>query len=93
MVDPNYVVIASVDKKYLPPRKNGSPGKPRRCQFHNSATPNAQVTPKDETPKTSKVRRRSLKFWASPFVFFAWAFWELRVWALLVELGVAELRN
>ncbi len=25
MVDPNYVVIASVDKKYLPPRKNGRP--------------------------------------------------------------------
>jgi acetamidase/formamidase len=25
MVDPNYVVIASVDKKYLPPRKNGKP--------------------------------------------------------------------
>src|SRR3954447_5992249 len=25
MVDPNYVVIASVDKKYLPPRKNGAP--------------------------------------------------------------------
>jgi len=23
MVDPNYVVVASVDKKYLPPRKNG----------------------------------------------------------------------
>jgi hypothetical protein len=25
MVDPNYVVIASVDKKYLPPRKTGKP--------------------------------------------------------------------
>ncbi|HEX2686164.1 MAG TPA: acetamidase/formamidase family protein [Kofleriaceae bacterium] len=25
MVDPNYVVIASVDKKYLPPRKNKKP--------------------------------------------------------------------
>src|SRR3954466_6268741 len=25
MVDPNYVVIASVDKKYLPPRQNGKP--------------------------------------------------------------------
>ena len=25
MVDPNYVVIASVDKKFLPPRKNGKP--------------------------------------------------------------------
>jgi amidase len=25
MVDPNYVVIASVDKKYLPARKNGKP--------------------------------------------------------------------
>ena len=25
MVDPNYVVIASVDKKYLPPRKSGKP--------------------------------------------------------------------
>lgn len=25
MVDPNYVVIASVDKKFLPPRKNGRP--------------------------------------------------------------------
>ena len=25
MVDPNYVVIASVAKKYLPPRKNGKP--------------------------------------------------------------------
>ncbi|HYT74438.1 MAG TPA: acetamidase/formamidase family protein [Vicinamibacterales bacterium] len=25
MVDPNYVVIASVDKRYLPPRKNGRP--------------------------------------------------------------------
>ena len=25
MVDPNYVVIASVDKVYLPPRKNGKP--------------------------------------------------------------------
>jgi amidase len=25
MVDPNYVVIASVDKNYLPPRKNGRP--------------------------------------------------------------------
>jgi acetamidase/formamidase len=25
MVDPNYVVIASVDKQYLPPRKNGKP--------------------------------------------------------------------
>jgi amidase len=25
MVDPNYVVVASVDKKYLPPRKNGKP--------------------------------------------------------------------
>src|SRR3954466_9262826 len=25
MVDPNYVVIASVDKKYLPPRKSGRP--------------------------------------------------------------------
>ena len=25
MVDPNYVIIASVDKKYLPPRKNGKP--------------------------------------------------------------------
>ena len=25
MVDPNYVVIASVDKRYLPPRKNGKP--------------------------------------------------------------------
>jgi amidase len=25
MVDPNYVVIASVDKKYLPPRRNGKP--------------------------------------------------------------------
>jgi amidase len=25
MVDPNYVVIASVDKKYLPPRKNHKP--------------------------------------------------------------------
>src|SRR5258708_17630856 len=25
MVDPNYVVIASVDKKFLPPRKSGKP--------------------------------------------------------------------
>ena len=25
MVDPNYVIIASVDKKFLPPRKNGKP--------------------------------------------------------------------
>jgi len=25
MVDPNYVVIASIDKKFLPPRKNGKP--------------------------------------------------------------------
>jgi acetamidase/formamidase len=25
MVDPNYVVIASVDKQFLPPRKNGKP--------------------------------------------------------------------
>jgi amidase len=25
MVDPNYVVIAAIDKKYLPPRKNGKP--------------------------------------------------------------------
>jgi acetamidase/formamidase len=25
MVDPNYVVVASVDKKYLPPRKSGRP--------------------------------------------------------------------
>ncbi len=25
MVDPNYVVIASIDKKYLPPRKNNKP--------------------------------------------------------------------
>ena len=25
MVDPNYVVIASIDKKYLPPRQNGKP--------------------------------------------------------------------
>ncbi len=25
MVDPNYVVIASVDKKFLPPRQNGKP--------------------------------------------------------------------
>ena len=25
MVDPNYVIIASVDKRYLPPRKNGKP--------------------------------------------------------------------
>lgn len=25
MVDPNYVVIASIDKKYLPPRKDGKP--------------------------------------------------------------------
>jgi amidase len=25
MVDPNYVIVASVDKKYLPPRKNGKP--------------------------------------------------------------------
>ena len=25
MVDPNYVVIASVEKKYLPPRKSGKP--------------------------------------------------------------------
>jgi acetamidase/formamidase len=25
MVDPNYVVIASVDKKFLPPRRNGKP--------------------------------------------------------------------
>src|SRR3954465_1974834 len=25
MVDPNYVVIAAVDKRYLPPRKNGKP--------------------------------------------------------------------
>ena len=25
MVDPNYVIIASVDKKYLPPRKDGKP--------------------------------------------------------------------
>jgi acetamidase/formamidase len=25
MVDPNYVVIASIDKKYLPPRRNGKP--------------------------------------------------------------------
>jgi len=25
MVDPNYVIIASVDKKYLPPRKTGKP--------------------------------------------------------------------
>ena len=28
MVDPNYVVIASVDKKFLPPRKNGKPWNP-----------------------------------------------------------------
>jgi hypothetical protein len=25
MVDPNYVIIASVDKKFLPPRKNKKP--------------------------------------------------------------------
>src|ERR1044071_3752495 len=25
MVDPNYVIIASVDKRFLPPRKNGKP--------------------------------------------------------------------
>lgn len=25
MVDPNYVIIASIDKKYLPPRKNSKP--------------------------------------------------------------------
>jgi hypothetical protein len=25
MVDPNYVVVAAVDKRYLPPRKNGKP--------------------------------------------------------------------
>jgi hypothetical protein len=25
MVDPNYVVIAIADKKFLPPRKNGKP--------------------------------------------------------------------
>jgi amidase len=28
MVDPNYVVVASVDKKFLPPRKNGKPWNP-----------------------------------------------------------------
>lgn len=28
MVDPNYVVIASVDKRFLPPRKNGRPWNP-----------------------------------------------------------------
>jgi amidase len=25
MVDPNYVIIAIADKKFLPPRKNGKP--------------------------------------------------------------------
>src|SRR3954451_16790322 len=57
----------------------------------NATTPNAQVTPKPQRPKSptkegklqGKKRNGQAKERIRGLAFLTWKFWELRVWALL----------